>query len=57
VSDAGKRDTTDRIGRALGRGIFAARLLMAPFYVGMLAALLLLTFKFVQKLIDGVPNC
>jgi len=56
VSGAGKRDIVDRIGRTMGRGVVAARLLMVPFYLGMLAALVLLACKFAQKLIEGVPS-
>lgn len=38
------------IERTLERGLFASRWLMAPFYVGLVAALALLLVKFVQEL-------
>lgn len=44
-----------RIRRNLGRIMFAARWLMAPIYLGLLAVLALLAVKFVQKLVAVVP--
>ncbi len=45
-----------RIQRNLGRAMFAARWIMAPIYVGLLVALLMIVVKFVQKLIAAVPG-
>jgi uncharacterized protein (TIGR00645 family) len=45
-----------RIQRNLGRAMFAARWIMAPIYVGLLAALVLIVIKFVQKLITAIPG-
>ncbi len=45
-----------RTRRNLGRIIFAARWIMAPVYVGLLAALVLVVVKFVQKLVLAVPG-
>jgi uncharacterized protein (TIGR00645 family) len=42
--------------RGLGRLMFAARWLMAPFYLGLLLGLLLLIAKFAQKLIAMGPS-
>jgi uncharacterized protein (TIGR00645 family) len=39
----------------LERGLFASRWLMAPFYVGLVAALAALMVVFFQELIHGVP--
>lgn len=44
-----------RVRRNLGRAMFVARWIMAPFYLGLLAALLLVVVKFVQKLVQAVP--
>ena len=41
----------DRMRRRIGRVILAARFLMAPFYLGLLVWLCVLTVKFVQKLV------
>ena len=46
----------ERIQRNLGRAMFAARWIMAPIYVGLLAALVMMVVKFVQKLITSVPG-
>ena len=43
------------IGNQLGRVLLAMRWVMAPFYLGLLCALLLLVIKFVQKLVAAVP--
>ncbi len=40
----------NKIETALERGLFASRWLMAPFYVGLVGALALLLFSFVQEL-------
>jgi uncharacterized protein (TIGR00645 family) len=45
-----------RVTQQLGRLIFAARWLMAPIYLGLLLGLLLLTVKFVQKLVLMLPK-
>jgi len=42
--------------KCLGRVIFTARWLMAPIYVGLLAGLVLLVVKFVQRLVSLVPR-
>jgi uncharacterized protein (TIGR00645 family) len=36
--------------------MFAARWIMAPIYIGLLLALLLVVVKFVQKLVEAVPG-
>ncbi len=41
-------DLEERIRRNLGRAMFAARWIMAPIYVGLLVALLLIVIKFVR---------
>ena len=41
--------------RSLERLIFASRWLMAPFYVGLVAALAMLVVKFVQELLHYLP--
>ncbi|HVC59053.1 MAG TPA: YqhA family protein [Acetobacteraceae bacterium] len=51
-----EQDIPARLTHALGRMVFAARWLMAPIYVGLLAGLLLLVIKFVQNLVAVVPN-
>ena len=40
---------------ALEQGLFGARWLMAPFYIGLVAALALLLAVFVRELIQGAP--
>jgi uncharacterized protein (TIGR00645 family) len=45
-----------RIQRNMGRAMFAARWIMAPVYVGLLGALVLVVIKFVQKLIAAIPG-
>ena len=44
-----------RIRRNMGRVMFAARWLVAPIYLGLLAVLALVAVKFVQKLVLAVP--
>jgi len=44
-----------RIRRNMGRVMFAARWLVAPIYLGLLAVLALLAVKFVQKLVTTIP--
>lgn len=46
----------DRIERKIEAGIFASRWLMAPFFVGLILALTVLLFKFVQELWHVVPQ-
>jgi len=48
-------DFEARVRGNLGRVVFALRWIMAPFYVGLIGALLMLAVKFVQKLVAGVP--
>ncbi len=36
--------------------MFAARWIMAPIYIGLLVALVLIVVKFVQKLVQAVPG-
>jgi uncharacterized protein (TIGR00645 family) len=45
-----------RIRRNLGRVMLTARWVMAPIYLGLLAALVLVVVKFVQKLVEAVPG-
>ena len=49
-------DFEERVRRNLGRVMFIARWIMAPIYLGLLAALVLIVIKFVQKLVDSVPG-
>jgi uncharacterized protein (TIGR00645 family) len=44
------------IERGLERVLFASRWLLLPFYLGLVIALALLAFKFVQKLIELFPH-
>jgi uncharacterized protein (TIGR00645 family) len=44
----------DRLERNLGRVLLATRWLMAPIYVGLLASVVLLAIKFVQKFAVGL---
>ena len=44
------------IERAMERGIFASRWLMAPFYLGLVVSLLLLMLKFMQELVKFIPQ-
>ncbi len=46
----------ERIRRNLGRVMVAARWIMAPLYIGLLAGLVLLVVKFVQVLVRTVPQ-
>jgi len=46
----------ERIRRNVGRVMFAARWIMAPIYLGLLVALVLVVVKFVQKLVQAVPG-
>src|ERR1041385_7399740 len=46
----------ERARRNLGRVMFIARWSMAPIYLGLLGALILIVIKFVQKLVQSVPN-
>ncbi len=49
-------DVIDRVGRNLARAMLAARWFMAPVYLGLLATLLLVAIKFVQKLVVAAPQ-
>jgi uncharacterized protein (TIGR00645 family) len=44
------------VERRLEQTIFASRWLMAPFYLGLIVALVMLLIKFVQELLHFVPN-
>jgi uncharacterized protein (TIGR00645 family) len=50
------QDVPTRLAQGLGRAILAMRWLMAPIYVGLLVALLLLVIKFAQRLVALVPD-
>jgi uncharacterized protein (TIGR00645 family) len=50
------KDFEARVQRNLGRAMFAARWVMAPIYLGLLVALVLVVVKFVQKLVEAVPG-
>ena len=43
------------LDRQIERSLFASRWLMAPFYIGLVVALLVLLLKFVQEIIHFVP--
>lgn len=45
-----------RIQRNLGRAMFAARWIMAPIYVGLLVALVMIAVEFVKKLVSSIPG-
>jgi uncharacterized protein (TIGR00645 family) len=45
-----------RIQRNLSRAMFAARWIMAPIYIGLLVALVLVVVKFVQNLAEAIPG-
>ena len=42
--------------RIIERALFASRWIMAPFYLGLAVALILLLVKFMQELFHAVPN-
>lgn len=44
------------IEKALERGIFASRWLLAPFYFGLIAALVILLVAFFRELVDVMPH-
>ena len=44
------------LDRQIERSLFASRWLMAPFYIGLVVALLVLLLKFVQEIIYFVPH-
>jgi uncharacterized protein (TIGR00645 family) len=48
-------DFEARLHANVGRMMFALRWIMAPFYVGLIVALLMLAVKFIQKIIAAVP--
>ena len=45
-----------RTRRNMGRALFAARWIMAPIYLGLLLALVMLVVKFVQKVVEALPG-
>jgi uncharacterized protein (TIGR00645 family) len=49
-------DLETRVRANLGRAVLALRWIMAPFYVGLIGALVMLAVKFVQKLVAAVPG-
>ncbi len=49
-------DMEERMRRNVGRALFAARWIMAPIYLGLLVALVLIVVKFVQKLVLAIPS-
>ncbi len=46
----------ERVRRNLGRVMFVARWIMAPIYIALLCALVLVVVKIVQKLVLAVPS-
>lgn len=46
----------ERLERHLGHALLTTRWLMAPIYLGLLASVILLTVKFVQKFFEGVRD-
>ena len=54
--DARPADFEARVQRNLSRAMFAARWIMAPLYIGLLVALILIVVKFVQKLVEAIPG-
>jgi uncharacterized protein (TIGR00645 family) len=46
----------ERVRRNLGRVMFTARWIMAPIYLGLLVALVLIVVKFVQELVHAIPG-
>jgi uncharacterized protein (TIGR00645 family) len=46
----------ERVRRNVGRAMFAARWIMAPIYIGLLLALVMVVVKFAQKLVQAVPG-
>jgi len=56
MSTTSIEDLEERIRRNAGRVMFAARWIMAPIYLGLLVALVLVVVKFVQKLVLAVPG-
>lgn len=46
----------DRVGRNIGRLMFAARWVMMPIYLGLLAALVVLVVKFIQTFLAILPG-
>jgi uncharacterized protein (TIGR00645 family) len=55
MTEAQRRRPGSVFERLLEQGLFGARWLMAPFYVGLVAALALLLIVFVRELIEGAP--
>ncbi len=60
MADAVRPDEADgaaeRVRRGLARSMLVARWLMAPIYIGLLGALLLVAIKFIQKLVQTAPR-
>jgi uncharacterized protein (TIGR00645 family) len=48
--------TLERLERNFGRALLTTRWLVAPIYLGLLASVVLLGVKFVQKFIEGVRH-
>ncbi len=46
----------ERVRRNLGRVMLAARWIMAPIYIGLLVALVLIVVKFAQELVQAIPG-
>src|SRR5579872_7221611 len=46
----------ERVRRNLGRVMLAARWIMAPIYIGLLVALVLIVVKFAQALVQAIPG-
>lgn len=52
MSDSSTPDTpSERIERGLEKALFASRWLMAPFYIGLIGALVILLYSFVAELV------
>ena len=56
MTESQRRRPGSTFERLLEQGLFGARWLMAPFYVGLVAALALLLIVFVRELIEGAPG-
>lgn len=54
--EARRRGDSQMIEKAIERGLFASRWLMAPFYVGLVVGLLVLLVKFGQELLHFIEN-
>ena len=47
---------SNRIERFIEQGLFASRWLMAPFYIGLVGALIVLLFSFLQELLHFIMS-